>query len=205
MLTCRAATVTAALAVALTASCGHEHSPATPAAGRNDTAAPPTSRPATFAFKASRTYDTFALPVRIRIPDIGVDSGLERLSRQPDGTIGLPSWNAAGWYQQGPRPGEPGPAVILGHVDSRTGPAVFYRLSALTPEDAIIVTRADGTEARFRVVRLVRVAKAEFPTDLVYLPTLDRELRLVTCGGSFDTSTGHYRDNLIVFATETDQ
>jgi hypothetical protein len=90
--------------------------------------------------------------------------------------------------------------VILGHVDTTSGPAVFYRLTFLQPGDAVQVTRADGTTVVFRVSGQQEVAKSQFPTDLVYGPTLEPSLRLVTCGGSFDLKSGHYRDNIIVSA-----
>jgi sortase (surface protein transpeptidase) len=110
-------------------------------------------------------------------------------------------WDVAGWYALGPRPGDPGSAVILGHVDSTTGPAVFYRLRELRPGDEIVITRVDGSRVRFVVERIATYPKQRFPTDEVYYPTLKPTLRLVTCGGSFDFSTGHYRANVIVFAT----
>jgi Sortase domain len=90
--------------------------------------------------------------------------------------------------------------VLVGHVDSRTGPAVFYRLRELAPGDEVLVDRADGTTARFIATSLDSYEKALFPSDLIYYPTLEPQLRLVTCGGPFDPSTGHYRDNVVVFA-----
>jgi sortase (surface protein transpeptidase) len=138
----------------------------------------------------------------LRIPAIGVSTPLARLGRLRDGSIEVPhDSNTAGWYDQGPRPGQPGPAVILGHVDSKTGPAVFYRLRALRPRDIIRVGLADGRILIFRVQRLERYPKDEFPTQAVYFPTLDRELRLITCGGEFDSAAGSYRDNIVVYAT----
>jgi len=107
----------------------------------------------------------------------------------------------AGWYAGGTRPGDPGSAVILGHVDSRSGPAVFYRLRELRPGDTVEVARADGSKVRFAVQRTEQYDKRRFPTDEVYYPTLTPALRLVTCGGQFDHTTGHYRSNVIVFAT----
>jgi sortase (surface protein transpeptidase) len=109
-------------------------------------------------------------------------------------------WEVAGWYAPGPRPGDPGSAVILGHVDSKRGPAVFYRLRELRPGDEIVVTRADRSTVRFVVQRTEQYDKLRFPTDEVYYPTLTSTLRLVTCGGQFDATTGHYRSNIIVFA-----
>jgi sortase (surface protein transpeptidase) len=139
--------------------------------------------------------------VRVRIPAIGVDAPIERLGLDPDGAVAAPAqWDDAGWYADGPRPGQPGPAVLLGHVDSRTGPAVFARLARVPAGAAVLVDRADGTTVRFRVRGRLQVAKSRFPSDLVYAPTLAPSLRLVTCGGAFDRRTGHYRDNIVVTA-----
>ena len=110
-------------------------------------------------------------------------------------------WTMAGWYEGGTRPGDPGSAVILGHVDSKRGPAVFYRLRELRRGDDIDIVRADGSSVRFAVDRTEQYDKQRFPTDAVYYPTLTTALRLVTCGGEFDAAAGHYRSNVIVFAT----
>jgi sortase (surface protein transpeptidase) len=153
-------------------------------------------------FRSVRGYRATAVPARLEIPGIGVSTGLERLGRAPDRTVEVPSdWDVAGWYAEGPRPGDPGSAVVLGHVDSRSGPAVFYRLDELGRGARVEVVRADGSRARFTVDRTERYAKARFPTADVYYPTLTPMLRLVTCGGPFDAASGHYRDNVIVFAT----
>jgi hypothetical protein len=145
-----------------------------------------------------------APPVRIRIPAARVDSGLQRLGKEADGTIEVPKDpDVAGWYADGPRPGQRGPAVILGHVDSRTGPAVFFRLARVRPGNIVRIDRSDGTTADFRVTRLLRVPKNRFPTEHVYAPSLDTSLRLVTCGGRFDPKTRNYQDNVIVFAVAT--
>jgi hypothetical protein len=154
------------------------------------------------SFRSTRRYHVVARPERIRIPVIGVNSRLEALGRLADGTIEIPKdWNVAGWFEGGARPGQRGPAVILGHVDSRSGPAVFYRLRELTPGDKILIDQGDGRTAEFIVDRTERHAKTRFPTTDVYFPTLRPILRVVTCGGSFDQSSGHYRDNVIVFAS----
>jgi sortase (surface protein transpeptidase) len=130
-----------------------------------------------------------------------VTSELQRLGRDAVGAIEIPNeWQVAGWYAEGVRPGQVGPAVIVGHVDSRQGPAVFYRLREMRRGDKIKITRRDGSVVTFVVDRLEQHAKTRFPTDDVYLPTLEPALRLVTCDGTFDRSTGHYRDNLVVFA-----
>jgi len=153
------------------------------------------------SFRSPRTHPAVAAPVRLRIPAAHVDSGLQRLGRAPNGTVQVPDRpGTAGWYAKGPRPGQRGPAVILGHVDSATGPAVFIDLTDVRPGDEVHVDRSDGSTVDFRVTRLVRVAKNRFPTDLVYAPTLQPSLRLVTCGGTIDPQTRHYRDNVIVLA-----
>jgi hypothetical protein len=153
------------------------------------------------SFRSARTYPTVAAPVRLRIPALRVDSSVQRLGLQPDGTIAVPKrTDVAGWYEHGPRPGQPGPAVILGHVDSHTGPGIFIKLSTVRPGTLVRVDLADGSTVMFRVTRVERVSKTRFPTDLVYAPTLDPTLRLVTCGGSFDHTRGSYRDNVIAFA-----
>jgi hypothetical protein len=155
-------------------------------------------------FESIRSYRPTPAPVRLRIPAIGVDTGLQRLGQDPDGSVEVPSgshkWDEAGWYAGGTRPGDPGSAVLLGHVDSTAGPAVFYRLHELHPGDRVEVVRADGSRARFAVERVAWYPKTRFPTDDVYYPTLTPRLRLVTCGGSFDPAAGSYRSNVIVFA-----
>jgi Sortase domain len=157
-------------------------------------------------FRSTRGYRATPDPVRLKIAAIGVDTGLQRLGREQDGTVEVPKgphqWDMGGWYAEGTRPGDPGSAVILGHVDSkRDGPAVFFRLRELRRGDEVKVVRADGSTVRFAVDRTEQYPKSRFPTDDVYYPTLTPELRLVTCGGSFDATAGHYRSNIIVFAT----
>jgi hypothetical protein len=162
-----------------------------------------TTEPTPGTFRSVRSYADVdvAEPVRVRIPAVGVDTALVRLGKAGDGSIEVPAqFDVAGWFAEGPRPGEPGPAVVLGHVDSRTGPAVFYPVATLPKDTRILVDRADGTTVAFRVTGTQRVPKIAFPTDLVYGPTLEPSLRLVTCGGSFDSAAGSYRDNVIVYA-----
>jgi sortase (surface protein transpeptidase) len=105
-----------------------------------------------------------------------------------------------GWFTGSPAPGATGPAVIVGHIDSRSGPAVFYRLPELRPGDRVVVARADGTTVRFAVDSVAQYPKRAFPTQAVFGPAPDPLLRLITCGGSFDTSRRSYRDNVVVTA-----
>ena len=141
-----------------------------------------------------------AVPQRLQIPAIGVDTTLIPLGLKADQSLQTPPRGfPAGWYTGGVTPGEVGPAILLGHVDGN-GPAVFFRLHDLTTGDRITVSRADGTKPVFRVVRLAQYPKRAFPTALVYGPTATSTLRLITCGGTFDTQSGHYQDNLVVFA-----
>ncbi|SEF16247.1 sortase domain-containing protein [Jiangella alba] len=141
------------------------------------------------------------VPVRVRIPAIGVDSALETLRRGDDGRLAAPvDWQTAGWFAGGPVPGTPGPAVLAGHVDSPSGPAVFAGLARLRPGDRVEVELSDGETAVFVVDGSRTVPQADFPSDEVYGPVPDRQLRLITCH-TFDESAGHYVDNLVVFAT----
>jgi hypothetical protein len=143
----------------------------------------------------------YADPVELRIPSIGVRSGLERLGTDERGELRPPRDPArAGWFGGGVQPGDPGPAVIAGHLDSRTGPAVFTRLASLTPGSAVVVTDAAGAAVTFRVELVRSYPKARFPTRDVYGATPDPQLRLITCGGGFDRARGHYDDNVIVYA-----
>ncbi|HEX5858149.1 MAG TPA: class F sortase [Microbacterium sp.] len=140
-------------------------------------------------------------PTRIRIPSIGVDSALERLAVGGDGRLATPAdYGLAGWYAGGVVPGAIGPAIIAGHVDSPTAPAVFARLGELTPGSEVLVIREDGSELAFRVTGAAQSSKSDFPTAAVYSNVPAPELRLITCAGGFDHATGHYTDNLIVFA-----
>ncbi|SEO91058.1 class F sortase [Trujillonella endophytica] len=142
-----------------------------------------------------------AEPLRVRVPGIGVDTPLAPVGVDAAGALAPPvDPTRAGWFTGGPAPGDVGPAVLAGHVDSTAGPAVFWRLGELSPGDEVLVDLADGTTARFTVTRVERHAKDAFPTADVYGPTPDAELRLVTCGGEFDRSARSYRDNVVVFA-----
>jgi hypothetical protein len=142
-------------------------------------------------------------PSTLFIPSIGVRAPIVGVWLQANGAMQTPDPGQVGWYKPGPRPGNPGSAVLVGHVDTRTGPDVFYRLGQLRPGDEILVGRADGTTTRFLVGRLERHPKAELPTSRIWTKAKRPLLRLITCAGSFDHATRHYRDNLIVYASPT--
>jgi LPXTG-site transpeptidase (sortase) family protein len=155
--------------------------------------APPESAPPT----------PVARPVSIAIPLIRVKTNLITLGLASDGSMQVPSsTTAAGWYTGSPRPGGVGSSIIVGHIDSLTGPGVFYRLPQLHAGDSVYVKRTDGTTAEFRVTSVQTYLKDHFPTQTVYGPTPDAELRLITCGGAFDPATHHYLSNIVVYATE---
>ena len=142
-------------------------------------------------------------PAVIRIPRLEVEASIIPLGLQEDGSIEVPEDpDQAGWWLGGPEPGETGPAVILGHVDSQEeGPAVFFYLQYLDPGDEIHIDRVDGPTITYMVESTERHDKDEFPTDAVYGPTEQPTLRLVTCGGDFDFGVRTYEDNVIVFAS----
>ncbi len=140
-----------------------------------------------------------SVPTRIRIPAIEVDSDLMDLGLQDDGTMETPPGAfPAGWYTGAPTPGELGPAIIVGHVRFNE-PGVFERLTDLEPADRVDVRREDGSTATFRVTRLERFAKSQFPTQKVYGDIDHAGLRLITCAG-LDASSGEFDENVVVFA-----
>lgn len=147
-------------------------------------------------------------PTGIAIPSIGVLSRVQSLGLNPDGTMQVPQpgplYNEAGWYHYSPTPGQLGPSVIIGHIDSAAGgPSVFYRLGALEPGSVIDVARADGSLAVFTVSGVRQYPKAQFPSATIYGNTNFAALRLITCGGAFDAASGHYLENIVVFASLT--
>lgn len=145
-------------------------------------------------------------PVSLAIPAISVKSSLMSVGQTAQGSLEVPApgpdYNKAAWYRLSPTPGSLGPAVILGHVDSKAdGPSVFYQLGSLRPHDKVLITRADGKVATFAVDDVKRFHKAAFPTQVVYGNTDHAALRLITCGGPFDRDTGSYLDNIVVMAS----
>jgi hypothetical protein len=162
---------------------------------------PNTSRPPPGGSSVAEAEAQAAEPSQVRIPVIAVDAPVIPLGLREDGRIEVPAdFDETGWWVDGPEPGEPGPAVILGHVDSYLGPAVFFDLRLLEPGDSIHVDRRDGTTVTYVVERTEQHPKDTFPTDAVYGPTPEPVLRLVTCGGDFDRERRSYDDNIIAFA-----
>lgn len=143
-----------------------------------------------------------SVPVALSIPAIGVSVPVSELGLNPDGTVQVPTnFQEPGWYEFGPSPGQLGSSVILGHVDSYQGPAVFFQLRTLKPGDDVEVTLADGTVAHFVVRQVAMYLKASFPTLSVYGSHGYSALQLVTCGGVFDSQTGHYLSNVVVYSS----
>jgi len=177
-------------------------------AGQTGRAATPTGKPplvpvprGKWAATAQALSAAVPRPTALEIPAIGVKTSLVQLGLTSAGTLQVPSSTAvAGWYTASPRPGAIGAAVIAGHVDSYLGPGVFFRLRDLKPGNLIYVRRHHGSLAVFRVTAVRTFLKKKFPAADVYGPVPDAQLRLITCGGTFDPSTGHYLSNVIVFA-----
>ena len=156
---------------------------------------------------APATTSSAALPLSppswVDIPSIAAHSSLVALGLNADKSIEVPPVDQpqqAGWYKFGPPPGQVGPAVILGHIDGDHQQGIFWRLHEVKPGDKVMVGQQNGHTLTFAVTKVDSVAKDSFPTSAVYGNTADPELRLITCGGAFDATTGHYLDNLIVYA-----
>ncbi|GAB2885785.1 class F sortase [Nocardioides pacificus] len=181
-----------------------------PAAGRADDSAATQVTTATLVDPpppASSQASSPARPRHLRIPEIGVSTRLLSLGLNADDSVEVPSDEQAllaGWYDQGTIPGQPGSAVILGHVDSTSGPAVFHRLADLRTGSAVEVALADGSMARFRVTHVETYANADFPAQSVYAGSPGRTtLNLVTCGGVYDAQRGGWQSNVVAY-TELD-
>lgn len=156
------------------------------------------------AAASQRQSAPVSLPVTLTIPAIGVRTDIIHLGLTASGALQVPASTAvAGWYTGSPRPGAVGSAVIAGHIDSKSGPGVFFRLSSLHPGDRVYVRRADGTIAAFTVTVVRQFAKDSFPTAAVYGAVPDSELRLITCGGTFDPQLGSYLSNTVAYAVAT--
>jgi sortase (surface protein transpeptidase) len=145
-------------------------------------------------------------PSWIDIPSIGAKSSLIPLGLDAHRAVQIPPVSKpqqAGWYKYSPTPGQVGPSVILGHIDGNHQQGIFWRLHEVKPGATVTIGRQDGTTVTFTVDRVDEVQKSAFPTNAVYGDTPDPELRLITCGGAFDATTGHYLDNVIVYAKMT--
>ncbi|MEU9125351.1 class F sortase [Streptomyces sp. NPDC048506] len=144
-----------------------------------------------------------SVPKRLTIPVIAVDAPFTELTIGPTGQLNPPpagDRNLVGWYKDGVTPGERGAAIIAGHVDTKTGAAVFLQLESLKPGSTINIRREDGTVATFKVDSVETFNKARFPSDRVYADTPDAQLRIITCGGAYDRTVKDYVDNVVVFA-----
>ncbi|GAB3430581.1 class F sortase [Actinophytocola sediminis] len=154
---------------------------------------------------ASGTLDA-SRPLWIDVPGIGAHSSLVPLGLNDDQTVEVPPVDQpmqAGWYEHSPTPGQLGPSVVLGHVNGGGKDGIFARLHELEPGAEIKIGREDGQVARFVVERTEQVPKSGFPADEVYGNTTEPQLRLITCGGTFDEAAASYRDNVIAFAVYT--
>jgi len=202
-----AAIACAGLAAAVAGTCGllltrHGTAGLRPAAAAQVTAFPAPTGPIVAAAPTAPPPPV-AAPAALTIPEIGVSTRLVTLGLTAQGTVQVPpTTSVAGWYIRSPRPGAVGPAIILGHIDSSGGPGVFFRVPGLRPGDPIYIRRSDGSTLEFLVTAVQSYLKARFPTEAVYGPTPDAELRLITCGGAFDAATSHYLSNIVVYATE---
>lgn len=174
---------------------------AVPATPQPDSAAP-APVPEVAVTGALAAAPAGAAPTLLELPALGLARVPIPLGLDAAGALEVPAdAGDVGWYVHSAEPGDPGPAVVAGHVDSREGPGVFSRLREVQPGDEVRLARADGRVAVFRVDRVEQHPKDAFPTGAVYGPTPRAELRLITCGGEFDRASSHYRDNVVVFAS----
>jgi hypothetical protein len=179
---------------------GHQHPLAGPELPRS--ARVPGARTTIVPPKAAHLVIARSTPVELRIPAIAVSVSLSTLGLNLDGTVQVPTDpQQPGWYRLGPSPGQTGAAVILGHVDSYQGPAVFFELRSLVAGDRVDVTLADGAGAQFEVTSVAMYLKTNFPDREVYASKGYSALQLVTCGGAFDSHSGHYLSNIVVYTS----
>ena len=179
---------------------GHQNSLAAPAAAFHLASPPLATNPTTTAPPSGALARS--VPVALRIPAIGVAVSLSTLGLNPDRTVQVPTnYQQPGWFRLGPTPGQVGSAVILGHVDDRRGPAVFFQLRSLKAGDTVEVSLADGVVARFEVTTVATYPKKAFPAQQVYASHGYSALQLVTCGGQFDKRAGSYLSNVVAYTT----
>ena len=161
------------------------------------------SSPVKYGPTKDRSESPVGRPIRVTISAIDVDAPVRALGLRRDRTLETPqSFSVTGWYEGSAVPGRPGPAIIVGHLDSYTGPAVFANLEELHPGDHVLVTDRWGSAVKFTVTRSSWYTRSSFPTQEVYGDTLNPTLRLITCGGDFDETTGHYLHNYVVYAVK---
>ncbi|MET9429411.1 class F sortase [Streptomyces sp. NPDC003036] len=175
--------------------------PSVPAPVRQ--AAAPTQPPRASVGKQTPLSLPRSVPTRLRIPAIGVDAPFTDLSIGPSGRLEAPpddDVNLVGWFAAGVSPGQLGTAIVAGHLDTKTSPAVFARLSTVQPGNRVAISRKDGTTATFVVDTIESFPQDDFPDERVYSDTADAQLRLITCGGSYDHEKKRYTENTVVFA-----
>ncbi|MCX4789140.1 MULTISPECIES: class F sortase [unclassified Streptomyces] len=160
-------------------------------------------RPVTPSAPAVGPAMSRSVPTRLQIPSLAVKAPFTDLSIGADGQLNPPppnDSNLVGWFKGGVTPGERGAAIVAGHVDTTTGPAVFLQLQFLKPGSTVDITRADGSVATFKVDAVETFSKAKFPNKRVYSDTPSAQLRLITCGGPYNRKAKHYEDNVVAFA-----
>nr|WSW66983.1 class F sortase [Streptomyces sp. NBC_00995] len=189
----------------LAAAASEAPAPAAPAAPASSPAAalPRQATPSPSPTPTTAPALARSVPKRLKIPAIAVDAPFTPLSIGASGRLDAPppnDTNLVGWFQGGVTPGERGASIVAGHVDTLTGPAVFLQLRFLRPGSTVDITRADGTVATFKVDTVETFSKAKFPDKRVYADTPDAQLRLITCGGTYDKKARDYEDNVVVFA-----
>ncbi len=182
------------LLASLLAACGTVASPPATAPSLPAPPAAPAAEPA---------QPAAGLPVRLSIPAIAVDAAIEPVGQTPQGAMDVPrGYDSTGWYQYGPRPGEPGSAVITGHVDSPTAPAVFWDLRSVTPGVELLVETNDGVTHRFVVTEVTVYPREELPLDRIFERASGTYLNLITCDqdSPFDKTRREYGRLLVVYA-----
>ena len=143
-------------------------------------------------------------PVRIQIPSIKVDAAIEYVGLTPDGNMDTPkNYDNTAWYEPGARPGDVGNAAIAGHVDSKTGKAVFWDLAKLKPGDEVFVVGDDGVTRRFVVAAIDSYGRTDAPLQQIFGPTSERHLNIITCDSTTPFADGHYASNVVVYTNYT--
>jgi hypothetical protein len=152
------------------------------------------------AHTVATTNDFTPKPIRVKISTLNIDASVEDLGLNADGTLAVPKKDEnVGWFTDSPAPGAVGPSVLVGHLDSIRGRAVFYNLKNIKIGDEVVVEREDGSRVVFRVEQMETYSQDNFPTDKVYGPISFAGIRLITCSGTYSRLKGHYSDNLVVY------